>query len=148
MINNNRNFLVYSLCFLLTYNLIFLPGFTNEIQTKGIFVVSSFGIITFTFLLYLLSKFLLKKLNIGVTIWIDCLLLFLLSELTIFIFSGGEICLFGLIYRLGNNAKTANSTVVFREQRDFAFSISFLISACVCFFQGIIFQKRIVVSNP
>jgi hypothetical protein len=143
MIRNNRNVLIYSLCFLLIFNLLFLPGFTDGRQTTNMFIIASFVIVILTFLYYLVLKFLLRKKNIPFLL--DCLILFLLSELAVFCIKGGEICLFGIPYKLQyyTGTNTTADIVLFREQRDFALSMSFLFGGVICVIQNLVFYKRV-----
>jgi len=132
MLKPNKEFLLYAIPFLLIFNFYFLPNLTDGHQTTVVFILTSFIQMGLTFLVFRLLLFILKKSKKELPGWAYGLTLYLLSECVIFVISG-EVSLFGVSYKLHlNAAATDKDILVFREQRCFAFSMSFLISAAVC----------------
>ena len=133
MLNPNKSFLVYAIPFLLIFNFYFLPGLTDGHQTTVVFALSSFIQVGLTFILYRLLIFILKKSKKELPNWTYGIVLYLLSECVIFIISG-EIALFGISYKLHlkTDPTAHHDILLFRQQRCFAFSMSFLIASVIC----------------
>lgn len=149
-IGNKSNLIIYSICFLCIFNLIFFPGITDGKQTSGIFVLVSIGLIVINALLYWIIKYFLKKAKIIPKLFADYLIIFWTSELSVFCISGGKISLFGLLYDLHyyDNTTSYPDILIFREKTSFALSISFLISVILCIILKMVFGKKsIAVTN-
>ncbi len=140
----NKNFVVYAICFLLTFNLYFLPGFSDSHQTSNMLVLISFIHVALNSIVFwILYRFILGKTGIKGSVFIHCLILYLSSEFVIFCLSGGKVCLFGIIYKSHWNTDSIDNEILnFRKKRDFAFSMSFLISAVICFILRVAFYKK------
>ena len=132
MLSSNKSFLIYAIPFLLIFNFYFLPGLTDGEQTTVVFILTSFIQIGLTFLVFKLLMYILRKRKKELPNWAYGVILYVLSECAIFIISG-EVSLFGISYKLHLNTQPGDSDIlVFRQQRCFAFSMSFLIAAVVC----------------
>jgi hypothetical protein len=146
----NKNILIYALCFLLIFNTYFLLQIGDSGETNDMLILISFIMVVFIFVFYWMSRLLLKKLEIEPSILTHCLILYLISQFVMFLISGGEICSFGIIYKLHLTNKLIDKDILlFRGQRDFGFSMSFLISSLACFVLQIIFKRgfSILINN-
>src|ERR1700753_2330808 len=97
----------------------------HDTETNGMFIVTSFIVSVFVIILFVIIKALLKRANRADNIIADALILYLASEFAVFCMCG-ELCFFfGLFYTLHiyNDSKFP-ATDIFREKRDFTFSIS------------------------
>lgn len=118
----------YAAIYLLIFNLFFLERISESNQTSNVFVETSIMMVAIVIALYLVLKRVLKESN-----WVDGILtegalLFFLSELTAFCFFG-EICFFGILVKGNNHLIAYPNNLKFREERDFSFSMSFLLAA-------------------
>lgn len=128
---------VYNSFFLIVFNLFFLPSFSDGGETTGMFVLISVLLALVTTLAYAAIKRIFK---IGPS-WADFLWLYVLSELALLCFMG-EPCLFGIIYKLHlTNGNTAVDIALFREKRDYALSVSFLIAAVLGTIQRVLMKN-------
>jgi nitrate reductase gamma subunit len=132
---------IYTVLFLLIFNLFFLQNFSDDSQTTNMFILISFSIAFVTSLIYLILKRIFVKTSLFETAISDAIALFILSEFVIFCFTG-EICGFGIAYKLHFYNSLSADQLIFRQKRDFALSMSFLIAAILIFSQAIFFKSK------
>jgi hypothetical protein len=125
MLKNLKLAALYSLLFLVIFNFFFLQGFSDGNQTSDMFVLISVIISIIVIVLYVFFKRVLKSSNILGGIWQDAILLFLLAELAVICLTG-ELCFFGLLYKL--KSYSGSDILTFKEKRDYSFSMSFLLA--------------------
>jgi len=129
-----KRFWIYSLCYLAIFNFIFLPRFAADSQTMGMFIIISVILQFLTFILFHLAIAGLSYLGISVKAFAKAVILFLIAQISIFIVSG-DIPLFGLLIISPTNVSESlqSNLLAFRKSRDFALSMSGLISTVVYF---------------
>ncbi len=134
----------FAIYFVLLFNVVFMQKVTDGAQTTAMFVVFSVLISLMVIVLFALGKVVFKTSHsiTAVRLLTDSLLLYILSEAVFFCF-GGEFSVFGMMYKLHIYTDSYADIVLFRENRDFAFSISSLIAAGLLFIQQIIFRRKV-----
>jgi len=140
--SNLRGLWIYSLSYIVLFDFIFLRTFSDSGQTFGIFIIVSFILQALTIFLFILTSLGLQFSPIRQNIVVNTILLFLLSEISIFIITS-DILLFGLFERpsLNLSLDLDKSQMKFHKGRDCALSISGLLS-CVVYFVLSLLGKR------
>jgi hypothetical protein len=138
-----KEFWIYSLCFIVVFNFIFLPRFADGSATSGMFVIASFFLQFLTFLLFPLAIVALNYLFGQVNAITKAIVLFLSFEIVLLLFIG-NVSLFGLFETetLNVSRDLQKDLLTFHKRRDFALSISSLASVVVYFIAITICRKR------
>jgi hypothetical protein len=133
---------IYSLCFLVVFNFIFLPRFANSGETFGMYIIASFFLQLLTFILFPLAIVTLNKIISQVNPIAKAIVLFLSFEVVLLLFIG-NVSLFGLFETPTPNVTRdlQSDLLTFHKNRDFGLSISSLTSVVVYFFTTIISKK-------
>lgn len=151
MLNPNRSFVAYAVSFLLIFNVGFLPQLTDDHTATILLFMSSLIQLALTFVAYALLRFNLKRFKKMPSIWVQTLLLFLISVLVTFFTNGGRICSFGISYRYLNTTLFNNDSLRAFERLDLAFSVSLLVSAIIYLISQILYKKAVIqqeIINP
>jgi hypothetical protein len=138
-----KEFWIYSLCFIVVFNFIFLPRFADGSETFGMFIIVSFFLQFLTFILFPLAIVALNYLFGQVNAITKAIVLFLSFEIVLLLFIG-NVSLFGLFETVTLNVSRdlQKDLLTFHKSRDFAFSISSLASVVVYFIAITISRKR------
>jgi hypothetical protein len=134
---------IYSLCFLVVFNFIFLPRFADSGETFFMFTIASFFLQLLTFILFPLAIVTLNKVFRQVNSIAKAIVLFLSFEAVLLLFIG-NVSLFGLFEMPTPNVSSdlQSDLLTFHKNRDFGLSISNLISVVVYFITTTISKKR------
>jgi hypothetical protein len=141
--DSSKGLWIYSLCFIVIFNFIFLPRFADGSETFGMFIIASFFLQFLTFLVFPLTIVTMNYLFRQVNAITMAIVLFLSFELVLLLFIG-NVSLFGLFETVTPSVSTdlQNDLLTFHKSRDFAFSISSLASVVVYFIAITIIKKR------
>ena len=133
---------IYSLSFIVLFDFIFLRTFSDSGQTFGMFILVSFVLQVVTLFLFILTTLGLQHFQIRQNIFVNSFLLFLISEISIFLVTR-DISLFGFFetHNLNLSTDLDNSLMKFHKGRDFALSMSGLLS-CVIYLVFSLFRQR------
>lgn len=139
---NLRGLWIYSLSFIMLFDFVFLRTFSDSEQTFGMFIIVSFILQALTIFLFILTVLTLQLIPVRQNIMVNSILLFILFEISISIMTG-DISLFGLFETHNKNLSSNldKSLMTFHKGRDFALSISGLLS-CAIFFVFSLLTKR------
>jgi hypothetical protein len=134
---------IYSLCFSIIFNFIFLPRFVDGGEAFGMFNIVSFFMQLLIFALFPLTIAVLSYLITRVNTIAKAIVLFLISEVVLSLLIG-NISLFGLFETATPNVSKdlQSRLLVFDKSRDFALSMSSLISVVVYFVAVSINKER------
>jgi hypothetical protein len=134
---------IYSLCFLVVFNFIFLPRFADSSETFGMFIIASFLLQLLTFILYPLAIVTLNKVFSQVNPIEKAIVLFLTFEVVVALFIG-NVSLFGLFETQTPTVSgdLQSDLLTFHKNRDFGLSISSLTGVVVYFITTITSKKR------
>ena len=128
---------IFDVCYLAIF-WAFIGTFSDGGQTSGMFVIISFLLVLVLTFYYLIAGLVIKAAKVKMTFFMKAILLFLLAELAVLTVIG-TIPLFGFLQEFGQGSESfskapyEDSTALFRKERDFALSITGLLSA-ICFF--------------
>jgi len=138
---------LFSLFYILIFNLFYFPTLTDSGQTTNVFFVITVIVSFLTTTAYVLIHLLLKRRTTFIYYLMNVLLLFVLSELSTLLI-GGVIPFFGVFYHSGfahnfSNYKDAPADMLaFRQSRDYAMSMSAIISSSLSMIIGYRTNKR------
>ena len=134
---------IYSLCFLVVFNFIFLPRFADGGDTFGMFIIASFFLQLLTFILFPLAIVTLNKVFRQVNPTAKAIVLFLSFEVVLLLFIG-NVSLFGLFETQTPTVSgdLQSDLLTFHKNRDFGLSISSLTGVVIYFITTTISNKR------
>ena len=122
-------------CFYFIIFLFLIGTFSDGSQTTGMFVLIDFFVVLIVTIYYFILSFIIKLTDKTIGMLSTALLLFVLAELSVLTLTR-ELPIFGLLQKYVYSKKTYSgdmtlddSIFLFRQSRDFAFSITGLISA-------------------
>lgn len=130
--NGLKGLWIYSFCFILIFNLFFLPGYANSSEVYGMGIIASFLIPLFVILLFLLTIAGLMYFFETIFLISKAFILFAVFEVVLLLLIG-NIALFGL-FETANNSLPKDlqeELLLFHKKRDFGLSMSNLISVLV-----------------
>lgn len=139
-----RELWIYSVCFIVIFNFAFLPRVVHGGETFGMFIISSFLLQLITVALYLLMISAVRY------SWVThpdkivkAIILFFVFEIILFFFIG-NISFFGLFEHPFQNVSKSlqHDILAFHKKRDFAFSMSSLVSVIIYFIGTAIAGRR------
>lgn len=139
---NMRGLWIYNLSFIVLFDFIFLKTFSDSGQTFGMFIIVSVILQALTVFLFILTTLGLLLIPIRQSVLVNSIILFILSEISVLVMTA-DISLFGLFETHNPNLSPDldKSLMAFRKGRDFALSISGLLS-CVIYFLFSYFRQR------
>jgi hypothetical protein len=127
---NMRRLFIYSVCFLLIFNVGF-QQITDSVQTTQVLILATVLFsIAVIFVWVCISAFFFKMLHLQNKL-IYFLLLYLLSEVIVGLFTGGETFLFGLMPRLQGSGGVSEDVILYRNDTAVLFSSALLVSAII-----------------
>lgn len=137
-----RGLWVYSLSFIVLFDFIFLKTFSDSGQTFGMFIIVSVILQVLTIFFFILTTLGLLLIPVRQNVILNSIVLFILSEISILLMTG-DISLFGFFETHNSNlsADLDKSLMAFHKGRDFALSISGLLS-CIMYFLFSFFRQR------
>jgi len=133
---------IYSLCFLLIFNVGFQQIADSTQTTQVLILATVLFCIAVIFVWVCISAFFFKTLHLQ-NKFIYFLLLYLLSEVIIGIFSGGETFLFGLMPRLHGSGGVSEDVILYRNDTAVLFSSSALIASII----GLIYEHLLPLAT-
>jgi hypothetical protein len=127
-----RGLWIYSLCFILIFNIIFFSKSTDSSETSGMFILISFFLQILTFILFPFTIVVVSYVGFKTNRIIMAIVLFLIGEIAILLLTG-NVSLFGLFENSPPNVSKdlQEELLVFHKNRDFALSVSNLISSAI-----------------
>lgn len=133
---------IYNISFIFLFDSIFLKTFAQDSQTVGMFIIISVILQLYTAFLFILTTLGLLLIPIRQNVIINSIVLFILSEISVLLMTG-DISLFGIFdtYNTSLSPNLDKSLIAFHQGRDFALSISGLLS-CVVYFLFSWFRQR------
>ena len=142
-----KNILIFIGCYFIVF--LFLIGtFSDGSQATGMFTLIDFFVVVVVTIYYFIFNFIIKLTDKTIGIFTTALLLFILAELSVLTLTE-ELPMFGLLQKYVYNkrpysgSKTINDSIyLFRQTRNFAFSIAGLTSAIL-----FVIIKRLIKNN-